>query len=284
MYERMSIEEYSAYERENGTGLCKAGGIWWREVRPFFYRPLHPLQRLDPGRAEIPLIRQLIGYQHLVSDPKQANSRMRFFVLDRLEEYSLDRLPSKVRWEVNRSRRQSELRPIATVREFVDAGYPVYLAFYERTHYGWRSDRTDREIFQKWAEALYRYPRMRIMGAYSGSLLNAVAVSYLVDDVVFYATLFCNGEALRTHASDLMLHDVRETAANSAGAKYIFMGAPGNRRGLDTFKIRRKCRILNEPARFRINPVAVLLLKLFSPGSYRKLRGEAFSLEKMDRA
>ncbi len=242
MYERMSIEAYSAFEQENGARLCKTGDIWWREVRPFFYRPLIPFQPLEPGRAGVPRIRRLIGYQHLVSDPQRANSRMSFFVLDRPEAYSLDRLPSKLRWEVKRSTRHLEAKPIGGAREFAEAGYSVYLSFYERTHYGWRNDRVDPGIFRQWAEALYRYPQVRIMGAYSGSLLNAVAISYLVDDIVFYATLFCNDRGLRSHASDLMLHDVREAAANSPGVRYISMGAPGGRRGLDVFKIRRRCR------------------------------------------
>jgi len=39
MYERMSVNQYAAYEKENGTALYRAGTVWWQEIRPFFFAP-----------------------------------------------------------------------------------------------------------------------------------------------------------------------------------------------------------------------------------------------------
>lgn len=272
-YERMSLNEYAALERENGARLYHDGQVWWREVRPFFYRPLYPFQALRPGEARIPLFRRLLGYQHLVPDAPEANSRMNFLVMDRLQDYSLDILPKKKRWFVRKAMKLSEVRPI-DCREFIQAGYPVYLSFYRRTRYGWRSDRTDRRNFERWAESLYRHPSVRILGCYSSGGLNTIAVSYLIEDTIIHASLMSTDDALKLGTSDLVFHTIREAAAHCPEARYILAGAPGGRRSLDQFKMRRKCSLLNAPAHYWISPPALLLLKSIRPGNYRRLKGD----------
>lgn len=274
MYERMSLDEFAAYEADNGGRLYRDDGIWWQEVRPYFWRPLFPFRRIAVDAVRLPLRRRLLGYQHLVGDERLANSRMNFMMIDELGDYSLGCLSAKVRWYVKDAARRSDVRAIADPVEFARTAYPVYLSFYRRTLYGWRKDRTDKAVFQKWAAMLYRHPKLRILGCYAQGILNTVMISYFVENVIFYATLFCTDEALTLHTSDLMLHKVREMAVRCPGAQYIYMGAPGARRGVDAFKLKRKCRMLSEPARFKLNPPALFVVRRLLPDHYRRLRGE----------
>lgn len=274
MYERMSMDELAAYEADNGSRLYRDNGLWWQEVRPYFWRPLFPFRRVEADAVRIPLHRRLIGCQHLVGDERLANSRMNFIMIDEPGNYSPGYLPAKLRRLIRDAERHSEVRAVTDPAEFATSAYPVYLSFYRRTLYGWRKDRTDRKKFQQWTAMLYRHPKLKILGCYARGTLNTVMISYFVEDVIFYATLFCTDEALKLHTSDLMLHKVREMAAQCPGAKYIYLGAAGARRGLDAFKLKRKCRLVSEPARFKLNPPAAFIMKRFLPIHYRRLKGE----------
>jgi hypothetical protein len=274
MYERMSIDQYADYELDSGCRLYSADGVWWQEVRPFFFRPLFPFQRIKPGETGIPFYRRMIGYQHLCSDPQLANSRMNFVVLDRLQDYSVDCLTTKIRKALQIAQKNTEARPILDQSEFVSVAYPVYLSFYKRTRYPWRCDRTEKKVFEKWAAVLFRHPKIKIYGCYSISGLNTVMVSYLVETVIHYSMLFCNDEGLKLHTSDLMLHVVRDLASRTAGAELIFLGNAGSRKGLDDFKLRRQCTIRQEEAFYRLNPFTLFAVKHFSPANFKKLTGD----------
>ena len=199
---------------------------------------------------------------------------MNFMIYDDPQSYAISKLENKTRRNVLKALKNSVVKSIDDQQEFVEAGHPVYLSFYDRTGYRWRCDRIDKEVYRRWAEVLYRYPQLKIMGCYANAKLNTVAISYFVEDVIYYATLFCNDDGLKLGASDLMLHVIRETASLCPQAKYIFLGPPGNRKGLDAFKLRRQCQILSEPALFRLNPLALLITKCFGSDNYRRLKGE----------
>ena len=43
-WESLTVDEFAEYRREEGMKLVKLDGIWWAEVRPFFFRPLFPFR------------------------------------------------------------------------------------------------------------------------------------------------------------------------------------------------------------------------------------------------
>ena len=55
LWERMSADEFAAVELALGGKVVKSGDVWWRQVRPFFYRPLLPYRELRPGTLRYPL-------------------------------------------------------------------------------------------------------------------------------------------------------------------------------------------------------------------------------------
>lgn len=42
MWRSMSIDEFAELEKACGSTVLNVGGVWWRRVRPFLYRPLNP--------------------------------------------------------------------------------------------------------------------------------------------------------------------------------------------------------------------------------------------------
>jgi hypothetical protein len=267
----MSVDEYASLEAALGATLVKAGNIWWRKVRPFFYRPLLLHRELAIDHLTYPRSRWLGGVQHAVPAGVPTNSRIQLLQFDNPREYSPESLNPTSRRHLRRAMKSFAVRPIPDIEEFIASAHGVYLSFFERTRYGYKSERTDPASFAQWARTLYRFPKAQVRGAYRGAELVSVSVSYLVEEVAFTATFFSRSEALAEHVSELMLHEIRERAAASGSVELIFAAAAGMERGLDEFYLRRGARLVDRPAHLEMSPLALFLLKHFKRDGYSKL-------------
>ena len=63
VWERMSIDEYAEFEMVMGAKLQKKGGVWWHQIRPYFYRPLFPFVELSPNQTK-GLFGKFAAFQH----------------------------------------------------------------------------------------------------------------------------------------------------------------------------------------------------------------------------
>jgi hypothetical protein len=273
MWECMTMDEYAEFEAGNGSEVFKIDGVWWKSVRPFFYQPLFPLHEFAPFAKRPPLAALLGGFQHLVPDPGNANSQKNFFVWENVRQYSIGRINHQFRNNIQRGMKFYSIREVATREEFVAAGHPVYLSFYERTRYGYKKERVDKGNFAGWAANLYRFPKIKKLGAYRGGELAALDISYQLEDVVMEATSFSRTEDLKYHVLDVMAHALREGAAASPGIRLIMRGSVTGEKRIDESKVRRGCTILSKPAYYQMNLFADLLLRSFMKNQYVKLLG-----------
>jgi hypothetical protein len=239
--ESMTVAEYAAYERAMGARVLEAGGVWWRQVRPFFYRPLIPFQALDPERVQPPRAARLGGFQHVVDDPARANSRITLLLFRRANEYRLESLKSlerrrQVRTALKNFQVQRLLEPEPLARE----GHAVYLEFRRRTGYSYRADREDPERFAAWAAAVVQTPKVLVWGAIEAGVLQAVAVGVPVERTLFYSTFFARERALKRHVACLMLHTVQVHAAACGWAQvYAGLRKQGREAGVDEFYLQQ---------------------------------------------
>ncbi len=77
LWERMSIDEYAEFEMVMRVKLQKKGGVWWHQIRPYFYRPLFPFVELSPNQTK-GLFGKFAAFQHPVSPVHQHNSYINF--------------------------------------------------------------------------------------------------------------------------------------------------------------------------------------------------------------
>jgi hypothetical protein len=269
----MTIDEYADLEAAHGEALVKVDGIWWKRVRPFFYQPLYPFLEIAPRAKKPPPGSRIGGYRHLVPPEAPSNCRRAFLVWDAVHEYSIDGVGHQTRSNIKKGMKHFAVRPIHDVEEFISSGHAVYLSFYARTKYPYKNERVDKNYFGTWARTLYRFPQVKIMGAYYQGELSAVDISYLVEDVLFAATFFAKTEHLKYQVADLMTHEMQQKAAASPGITLIFKGTITGNAGLDGSKLRRGCGILSKPAFFLLNPLADVLLRRFMHDTYKKITG-----------
>jgi hypothetical protein len=271
-WEQMTIDEYAIFQRANGTKVVKINGVWWVEIRPFFFRPLLPYAAIYPNSKQYPLKSLIGGFQHVVPSGVAANSHLNFFFFDELQGYSFNKLSDKRKNAIRKGLKNFSVKQIDDVAEFINDAYDIYVAFYNRTKYSYQKKRLNRIFFSSWAETLFDNPKILIIGAYHDNKLSAVNISYLVEEVIFYATFFSSTQSLQLQVTDFMIHIIREAAASS-NAKYIFMGMPSGKRSLDKSKTMRGCKLFKMPAYYKINPIALFVARVFMKNSYNKLIG-----------
>ena len=269
----MSVEKYAALELGCGARLTRTGTRWWRRVRPCFYRPLLPFEELSPAQAILPACARLGGAQHLVPFGAPSNSHMKFVLFEQPQAYGLAALKKELRYQIRRAQKTFVTRPLLSAEELAARGHAVYLSFYERTQYGFRADRVRAAEFGLWAELLFRFPEVLVLGAFENGELVGVGVSYLVSGVVFFATMFTKTEALANHVSDLILHDIRERAACLPEVRFVFAGMAGGEPGVEAFYALRGANVVARPALLTGNSLALFFVRACLKQRYVRLLG-----------
>ena len=273
-WQPMTLDEYAEHERNNGATLEKVEGVWWKAIRPFFYRPLFPYAKLDPGTVKPPAKSVFGGYQHAVTRLDGANSYLNLFQFQDIHAYSIESAGKTLRKHIRKAAGSLCVREISDLDHFIADAYPVYLEFYARTGYRWRKDRTQQESFAEYSRRLFSFPKVLVWGVYAGERLVGVNLSYVVQDVVFDASMFATSEALKMGASDLLWHVLRERASTIPGINYIFEGMPTGHAGVDRSKILRGCHVSALPAYYRLNPLVHCVVKRLGKQALFKIKGK----------
>ncbi len=272
-WQKMTIDEFAAFERILDQRVIASAGRYWRRVRPFFFRPLLAFHEYCPQLATAPRSAILGGFQHAVSDLSSANSFLNLMMFESPQRYSIQALDYNRKRQIKLAAKHLTIRVITGVAEFKEAAYGPYLSFYNRTKYGYGATRRNPDCFAAWADALFGSSKGLVLGGYRNGELGAVSLSQLVDNTLLYSTFFCKQEWLRLHVADLMLHSVREAASRCDVVKQIYLGMYKGRGGVDAFYLLRGCRIIHKPAFLYLNPLADLLLRGWVGSEYARLYG-----------
>ncbi len=270
-WEQMSIDEYAEYEMKNGTPLLKSGDIWWRAVRPFFYRPLFPFQKLN--RTEIVAPKRFVfGYQHAVKEESQANSTLKLMIYPDIKNYSIDRLSRKRRYYIRKAMNLLEVQCLTDCEMFIRNAYEIYREFFDRTKYNYKKSRLKKQKFAAWSENIFNRKKIRVHGVFNrGNVMVAVHISYLIGNILFNASCFAKKIALETWATDLVDHCIREDATRQENISLIYDGPYTGKCGIDRAKLLRGDIIYNLPAYTSMGKYIVGFLKLFNNNLYAKI-------------
>lgn len=274
---KLTLAEFARAARQEGESVREVAGYPWREVRPFFFRPLLTHQELAPADTRAPFRARFGGYQHATPAGAPANSTMSFLIFPDARDYSLAKLHPTRRWEVRTAAKRFQVRPFSDCTEFKRTAHDVYVSFFNRTKYGYIRSRLHKEVFDRWADAVFSSSALLALGAFAGDELAAVSLSRCVGGTLRYSTYFARLEAMRSHVSSLMLHSIRTAAAESGDIDQIFVGMPKSspeHRSVDDFYLHRGCIVQTRPAWLRLNPLVGWLLARLNPRAAAQLRGE----------
>jgi len=273
-----NAEECNAFGQASGQRSVTLNGVPWLRIRPFFYRPLLPFQAFAPGSSPPPPGALLGAFQHAVPSAQGSNSSLNLLIFQDAHHYAASALDYNRRRQIKLSSKAFEVRTITSPAEFKEKAYPVYLSFLERTKYEHASHRRDASQFGRWADCLFKMPKVAILGAFGAGTdtLGAVSLSFLFQETVVYASFFCDTALLKQHISDCMLHFVREAAA-AQDVKRVFVGMRkvGSHASVDEFYLTRGCKVVSQPAFLHVNPFARAFLIACMPKQYERMYGRA---------
>jgi hypothetical protein len=271
--QKMSSAEYAAVERGLGAKVVERNGIFWRQVRPFFYRPVLPVQEFsEPEAAKS--FGWPNGFQYALNGAGRTDSALNFIMLDNAPDYSVESLGRRRKQLIRAAGQMFQVKPLRDLREFQRSGFNAYRSFYERTGYTHRADRKNEAAFQQWAENVFSEPKVILLGGYGPDGLVGVSRSYWVGRTLVYATLFCETNSLKKNLGELMFHELRMLAAREAGIADIFVRNYQGGNSLDNYYLMRGCKLVSKPARL-VMPAAIRAgIKYFLPKQHALLAGK----------
>ena len=271
--QQMTLGEYAEFQVRFGVKIVHCDGGFWRQVRPFFYRPLLPVELLQAPAVSRP-VGWPGGFQYIVAQGSPANSTMNFVMVDDPQNYSLEGLSHKRRQLIKRSAQDFEVRPVDNPKELKESGHPVYLSFFERTRYAYKSDRQTKVVFDRWVDTLFSTPKTILLGGYGPDGLRAISTSSWVNHTLVYSTLICETAALKKNLGELMFHEVRRRAARQPLIKQIFVRPYQGGNSLDEYYLFRGCRLARMPARLEMSTAILNMIRWTMPRQYKLLIGE----------
>jgi hypothetical protein len=278
-----TIDAFASSLQQDGQALVYAQGVWWRRVRPFFYRPMLGFETCPKVIPPPHWQAKLGGFQFPVENPADANSHLGYLVFENLADYTLESLHGSRRWEVRNAAKRFTLRPFASAQEFSQLAHPVYMSFQGRTGYGYRSDRRKASNFLVWSRQLFGTGGANVWGAFDGEQLAAVSIFRIVEGNLVYSTFFAETEGLRNHVAGFLLHRIRESARQHPGLVRMVVGSPKlshDSRSVDQFYLSRGCEIVWRPARLCLNPLTERVLRGCRPSLLDQLRGAETGTDK----
>ena len=216
----------------------------------------------------------MAGFQHAVPHQRDANSVMRFLILDDLPDYTLARLDHNRRRLIKNAAKHFSVQRIQDVAAFKEQGFAAYSCFYHRTGCAYKSERRSRADFARWAEAVLKCSKSLVLGGYDqAGGLRSVSISYWIGPTLTYATFFCDTPALQKGVGEVMFHVLRETAGRTPGIREVFVRKYQGGNGMDQYYLLRGAKLVVKPARLHLHPAVRWTLKSWFPGKYAVLSG-----------
>lgn len=271
--QQMTMSEYADLQARFGVKILQRDGHYWRKVRPFFYRPLLPVEAFHSAGMQRPVAWPR-GFQYVVAEGEPSNSTMNFIMLDEPQSYSLEGLLHKRRQLIKRAAQDFQIRPLVDPKELKEHGHRVYRSFYERTRYPYKSDRQDKAVFDQWIDTLFSTPKTILLGGYGPEGLGAISTSYWVNRTLIYSTLICESGALKKNLGELMFHEVRMLAAREPNIGQILVRPYQGGNSLDNYYLLRGCRLARMPARLEMSSPILSIIRWAMPRQYELLLGD----------
>jgi len=269
----MTVEQYAAARESVGDEIVRVGSMYWVVSKGLFYRPLLRHETYTLSDDDIPHV-GLGGFQYCVPETHPSHSTMGLLVYDQVKSYSLETMGHFRRRVIKRAAKCFTIAPISDLDLLVERGHPVYLSFYKRTGYRYKSDRARRDEFGRWAKAVLGCPKVILLGGFGPSGLVAISVSYWVHRTLILSSFISETPALEKGVGELMTHTLREIASRAEGISEIFIRPFKGGVGMDNYYLIRGATLLRKPAHLYLHPATKWFLKIFSPGRNRDLSGD----------
>jgi len=249
-------------------------GVWWREVKPFFYHPALPMARIVPDQATPKPWLALGGYYHLVPDGALANGSVVVNQITDPASYDLEKTPrSDKRRQIRRGLGLFRIACITRLDQILDDGYRIYLDWENRTS-DVRVKRSNPAVFRRWISRTVSHPYKLILGAYLENRLVAYLVAHAVDGVAELTKPFSDSSANHLTPMSTLVYAYIRICGQNPQILQACHGLRGLRTSLERYKAHLGFRHVSYPALICLRPGVRQLVRWRLPNEYRRLMGQ----------
>ncbi|MCK4856569.1 MAG: hypothetical protein KAT58_01230 [candidate division Zixibacteria bacterium] len=259
----MKIEEYAEQELGLGRKVLQRNGIWWKELKTHYYIPLNRLRAFDRGESRPDRFRVLVGYEHLVSSPDQANSAYISMETNDKESYSLENFKKKRRYCIRRGLDELEMRKMEDFDEFLIEGYKLILVAYQRFDWpGSHQNILNRARFEKTLRRTFGLKGRYGYGAYYQGCLIGYLTVLEIEETVYVNQLITHTDYLRLYPSEALLYSFTREAFSQEGVERVAFGPECAKESLNRFKEAMGFKRVKYPMYRWVNPLLKPAIRL----------------------
>ena len=269
----MTIEEMAEADRQAGSRLHFSDGVWWREVKPFFYLPANFLTRIIPSQAKPKPWLALGGYYHMVPPGTGGNGVIVTNEVSDPASYQLASVKSDKRRQIRRALAFFRIRRVDNLSDLLGDGFCIYLDWSKRTKNV--RDRLSRAAaFRRWITPLFHHPYKLILGAYAEDRLVAFQISAAVEGAANISFSFSDSSFNALTPKSALNYAYVKICAQHGEIHKACGGFRSLKESLEHYKSELGFQHVSYPAFVSLRSVLRPLVRLVLPTEYRRLMGQ----------
>jgi len=268
----MTIEELAEAEGKAGSRLHFSDGVWWRQIKPFFYLPANFMTCVVPHQAKPKPWLALGGYYHMVPPGAPSNGAIVTNEISDPSVYGLQSLQAKKRQQIRRLLTQFRIARVEKLNDLLTDGFRVYLDWEKRKNP--RAKRSNPAVFGRWMTNLFHHPHKLILGSYDRERLVAFLAAEAVEGVANATDLFSDSSYARQAPSVALRYAYAKIAAQSPAIHKVCDGFRSLIDSLEHLKLLLGFEHVCYPAFIMLRPVVRPLARWLMPFEYRRLMGQ----------
>jgi len=268
----MTIEQLAESELKVGSRLHFSNGVWWRQVKPFFYLPANFMTRLVPHQAKPNPWLAVGGYYHMVPPGAPGNGAIVINEIRDPSNYGLQSLQAKKRQQIRRLLSQFRIARVEKLNDLLTDGFRVYLDWEKRKNP--RVKRSNPVVFGRWMTNLFHHPHKLILGSYDGDRLVAFLTAEAVEGVANATDFFSDSSYARQAPSVALRYAYAKIAAQSPAIHKVCDGFRSLIDSLEHLKALLGFQQVSYPAFISLRSVFRPIVRFLMPVEYRRLMGQ----------
>jgi hypothetical protein len=269
----MTIREAVEADSKIGSHFHYSRGVWWKEVRPFFYQPMPFIKPIIPHRTGPDPLKALGGFYHAVPDGAVSNGVIITNEISDSTNYETVIIKAKMRNQIKRALKSVRVCQVDNLDDLLDDGYQIYMDWVNRTNDN-MTKQHDVQTYRNWITRVFHHPYVLILGAYYENRLIAFSTSYAVDGIAEGSRMYSINAYQNLYPSTALTYAMIKISQNNAGIKRIMNGLRSHKASLEKFKAKLGFSHVSYPAYVYIRPIIRSVVRWFMPIQYKRLMGQ----------
>ncbi len=269
----MTIGEMIEADGEAGETFHFSDGIWWRQVKPFYFQPADISARILPGTGAPNPVRALGGYYHMVPGSNGNNGHITFNEIRNPATFDLASIRKNRRAMIRRGLERLQINQITSPELLLTQGYDVYLDWERRT-VGVLVRRSNAAAYRLWIERITRHPYNLILGAFAEDRLVAWVIARAVGGRADLSKAFSHSAFHHMEPTSTLIYAYIIICGRNPTIITACDGLRSTKTSLEEYKASLGFKHISYPAYIHMNPVVKPFVRHLLPDQYKRLMGQ----------